>query len=267
MPESAVAVATAVRAGALSARAVTEAALARIAEQNPAVNAFTIVTTDRALAEAARVDATARAGGDPGPLAGVPFAVKNLFDIAGVTTLAGSKIRADCAPAREDATAVRRLCEAGAVLVGALNMEEFAYGFLTDNAHYGRTLNPHDLSRTAGGSSGGSSAAVAAGLVPVALGTDTNGSVRVPAAFCGVVGLKPTYGRLDRSGMVFLAPSLDHVGPFARTVDDIASVLGALTGTADTAGGDRASALRVGIAGGYFAEVMSARVRRAVEHA
>jgi Asp-tRNA(Asn)/Glu-tRNA(Gln) amidotransferase A subunit family amidase len=136
-----------------------------------------------------------RGGIRPGPLAGVPFAVKNLFDLAGLTTLAGSRILASRSPAKADAYVIRRLCVAGAIPVGALNMEEFAYGFMTDNAHHGRTLNPHDPARTAGGSSGGSGAAVGAGLVPLALGSDTNGSIRVPAAFCACLGSsRPTAG-------------------------------------------------------------------------
>jgi AtzE family amidohydrolase len=161
-------------------------------------------------------------GKEVGPLAGVPFAVKNLFDIAGLTTLAGSKIHADHKAAEKDATVISRLKNAGAILVGALNMDEYAYGFTTENTHYGPTRNPHDVQRVAGGSSGGSAAAVAAGLVPLTLGTDTNGSIRVPAAFCGVFGLKPTYGRVSRAGSVLFAQSLDHVGPFARSVRDLA---------------------------------------------
>src|SRR6185503_3875131 len=154
--------------------------------------------------------------GDPGPLAGVPFAVKNLYDIAGLRTLAGSKINRDHAPAARDAAAVRALEGAGAILVGALNMDEYAFGFTTENTHYGPARNPHDPARIAGGSSGGSAASVAGGLVPLSLGTDTNGSVRVPASLCGIFCLKPTFGRLSRRGVYPLAPSLDHVGPFAR---------------------------------------------------
>jgi Asp-tRNA(Asn)/Glu-tRNA(Gln) amidotransferase A subunit family amidase len=156
--------------------------------------------------------------------------VKDLFDIVGVATKAGSKIHAARPPAARDATAIRRLNAAGAILIGALNMEEYAYGFYTDNPHHGRTLNPHDPTRTAGGSSGGSAAAVAAGLVPIALGSDTNGSIRVPSSFCGIFGLKPTYGRVSRSGSLLFVSSLDHIGPLARGVGDLAAVYDVLQG-------------------------------------
>lgn len=157
------------------------------------------------------------AGIDPGPLAGVPFAVKNLFDIAGLPTLAGSRINAAHPPAQHDALLITRLEAQGAVLLGALNMGEYAYNFTGENAHHGPSRNPHDLDRMSGGSSGGSGSGVAAGLVPIALGSDTNGSIRVPASLCGLFGLKPTYGRLPRSGTFPFAESLDHLGPLART--------------------------------------------------
>src|SRR6185295_16324013 len=214
--------ATAVRAGRVSARAVTDAALAQIAARGPAVNAFTTVLDEQARADADRVDAAIAAGRDAGPLAGLPFAVKDLFDVAGITTLAGSKINRERPPARRDAHAVAALRRAGAVLMGALNMDEYTYGFTTENSHYGPVRNPHDPARVAGGSSGGSGAAVGAGLVPLTLGSDTNGSIRVPASFCGVFALKPTYGRLSRAGAAAFANSLDHVGPFAGTVADLA---------------------------------------------
>ena len=150
--------------------------------------------------------------------------------MAGVTTLAGSIIERDKPPASRDATLVERLGAAGAVLVGALNMDEYAYGFTTENSHYGPTRNPHDPTRVAGGSSGGSAAAVAAGLVPLSLGSDTNGSIRVPAALCGVYGLKPTFGRLSRQGVYPFVHSLDHTGPFARTVRDLAAAYDVLQG-------------------------------------
>jgi AtzE family amidohydrolase len=160
----------------------------------------------------------------------VPYAVKNLFNVAGYTTCAGSKIHQSAAPAAIDAGLVRRMSGAGAVLVGAVNMDEYAYGFTTENAHFGATSNPHDVSRVAGGSSGGSAAAVAGGLVPVSLGSDTNGSIRVPAAFCGIFGLKPTFGRLSRSGVFPFVNSLDHTGLFARSAADLAAAYDILQG-------------------------------------
>jgi AtzE family amidohydrolase len=229
----AVSIAAAVCAGKVSAVEVTKAALARIAARDHELNCFTAVTTETALADAARIDKEIAQGNNPGLLAGVPFAVKNLFDIAGLTTLAGSKINAENPPATQDATAVTKLKQAGAVLVGALNMDEYAYGFVTENSHYGATHNPHDLQRVAGGSSGGSAAAVAARLVPLTLGSDTNGSIRVPAALCGVFGFKPTYGRLSRAGVALFSSSFDHIGPFARSVQDIATVFDVLQGEDD----------------------------------
>lgn len=226
----AVATATAIRNREISAKEVISAALERIAARNEALNCFTTVTADTALATAAQIDQKLANGEPLGFLAGVPFAVKNLFDVEGLTTLAGSKINAENPPATEDATAVGALQRFGAVLVGTLNMDEYAYGFVTENSHYGSTRNPRDLTRIAGGSSGGSAAAVAAGMVPLTLGSDTNGSIRVPASLCGIFGFKPTYGRLSRAGVVLFATSLDHIGPFARSVRDIAAVFDALQG-------------------------------------
>jgi aspartyl-tRNA(Asn)/glutamyl-tRNA(Gln) amidotransferase subunit A len=229
----AVSIAAAVRTGKVNAVEVTQAALARITAQDNELNCFTTVIAEAALADAAQIEQKIADGNHPGALAGVPFAVKNLFDIAGLTTLAGSKINAENPPASQDATAIAKLKKAGAVLVGALNMDEYAYGFVTENSHYGATHNPHDLLRVAGGSSGGSAAAVAAGLLPLTLGSDTNGSIRVPAALCGVFGLKPTYGRLSRAGVALFSSSFDHIGPFARSVQDIATVFDILQGEDD----------------------------------
>lgn len=265
-PAAALEIAADVRSGKCTAMAVARDTLARIAALNGRCNAFTAVTEARALREAAAVDAAVAAGRDPGPLAGVPFAVKNLFDVEGHVTLAGSRINASHPPAAADATAVRRLCEAGAVLVGMLNMDEYAYGFTTENAHYGATRNPHALDRIAGGSSGGSGAAVAGGLTPLALGSDTNGSIRVPSALTGVFGLKPTYGRLSRAGAFPFVGSLDHVGPFARSTADLAAAYDAMQGAdvRDPVCASRAAllatphlgldidGLRIGLLGGYF---------------
>ena len=267
---SAAAIAAAVRGG-TSARAVAEASLARIGLGNGAVNAFTDVTADRALDRAAALDARLAANDIATralPLLGVPFAVKNLFDVAGLTTRAGSKIERGKPPAQDDGPLVARLAAAGAVLVGALNMDEYAYGFTTENTHDGPTRNPHDLSRIAGGSSGGSAAAIAAGQVPITLGSDTNGSIRVPASLCGVFGLKPTYGRLPRNGSYPFVASLDHLGPFARTAHDLALVYDALQGFdgRDPACAARAAepvaaslgapieGLRIGVLRGWFAD-------------
>jgi 1-carboxybiuret hydrolase len=217
-----VAIAAAVARGEVTARDVAIAALDRVAFRDRTVNAFTNVTNDRALAEAEAIDARRAAGHRLPPLAGVPFAVKNLFDVAGLPTLAGSRINAERAAPAADAVLVGRLRDAGAVLVGTLNMDAYAYGFTTENTAYGPTRNPHDPSCVAGGSSGGSAAAVAAGIVPLTLGSDTNGSIRVPASLCGVFGLKPTYGRLSRTGTYPFVFSLDHLGPFATSAADLA---------------------------------------------
>jgi amidase/aspartyl-tRNA(Asn)/glutamyl-tRNA(Gln) amidotransferase subunit A len=271
------AIAAAVSAREVSAVAVAEAALVRIAATDGRVNAFTDRTAERALAEAAAVDARIAAGARL-PLAGVPYAVKNLFDVQGLTTLSGSIVERGKPAAATDATLVRRLHAAGAVLTGALNMDEYAYGFTTENSHYGPTRNPHDLSRIAGGSSGGSAAAVAAGQVPLTLGSDTNGSIRVPSSLCGVFGLKPTYGRLSRHGSYPFVASLDHLGPFARSVRDLAMAYDAMQGAdandpAQTARpfeptvDDLAlghEGLRIGVLGGWFREMALPEARKAV---
>src|SRR3984885_14355579 len=256
----------AVASGHSTALSIVEAALARIRERDPVLNSFTAVTEQRALLRAEAVDATRARGEKLGALAGVPFAVKNLFDVAGLTTRAGSKINRDLPPAQRDAPLIERLEQAGAVLVGALNMGEYAYDFTGKNAHDGPSRNPHDLDRMTGGSSGGSGAAVAGGLVPLALGSDTNGSIRVPASLCGIFGLKATYGRLSRARTFPFVASLDHVGPFARTVRDLALAYDAMQGLDpdDPACADRAAepvvphldkgidGLRIAVAGGYF---------------
>ncbi|RBP11197.1 aspartyl-tRNA(Asn)/glutamyl-tRNA(Gln) amidotransferase subunit A [Roseiarcus fermentans] len=227
---SAQGIAAAVEGGFASAVEVTEAALGRIEARDDAYGAFTDIVARRALAKAAAIDAARARGERVGPLAGAPFAVKNLFDVKGLATRAGSKINRDLPPAAADATLVAKLEAAGAVLVGALNMGEYAYDFTGENAHDGPSRNPHDLAHMAGGSSGGSGAAVAGGLVPIALGSDTNGSIRVPSSFCGTFGLKPTYGRLSRARTFPFVASLDHLGPFARSVTDLALAYDAMLG-------------------------------------
>lgn len=223
-------VAAAVRRRRASAAALTEAVLARIAARNPELGAFTEVTEARARAAAIRIDARIAGGDDPGPLAGVPFAAKNLYDLIGVVTRAGSRIQRSCPPAGCDATAVSRLEAAGAICFGALNMGEYAYDFTGENMHDGPSRNPHDTARLTGGSSGGSASAVASGMLSLALGTDTNGSIRVPAAFCGLFGLKPSFGRLSRAGVFPFVSSLDHVGPIGRSVADLAAAHDAMRG-------------------------------------
>ncbi len=222
--DTAAALAAQVRAGALSARAVCESALAHIERLGRDRSGFTHVLRSRALLRAEAIDKIVAAGLDPGPLAGVPFGVADMFDVSGQVTTAGSLIRASGPFAHGDAKAVQLLEAAGAVLVGTQNMDEFGYGFVTVNAHYGTTRNPHDPDRLAGGAAGGSAAAVAAGCVPVSLAFDTNGSLRVPAALCGVIGLKPTYGDLPREGCLPFVHSLDVVGALARDLGDLVLV-------------------------------------------
>src|SRR5262244_1288455 len=276
---TAAAIADAVQRGAATATETVETALDAIKLRNPKLNAFTAVTAERARARARAIDAAIETGRQAGPLAGVPFAVKNLFDVKGIATRAGSKINRDLAPAERDATLIERLEAAGAVLVGALNMGEYAYDFTGENVHDGPSRNPHDIKRMTGGSSGGSGSAVAGGLVAIALGSDTNGSIRVPASLCGIFGLKPTYGRLSRARSFPFVSSLDHVGPFARSVTDLALAYEAMQGPDpdDPVCADRppepaspwldrgADGLRIAVAGGYFQKGMSGEARVALE--
>ncbi|WP_050383189.1 AtzE family amidohydrolase [Bradyrhizobium pachyrhizi] len=278
VPMSAAEIAQAVSSRKITALAATEAALARIAAHDKVLNAFTDVTADRARARASAVDAAIAAGQPVGPLAGVPFAVKNLFDVQGLPTRAGSKINRDLPPSPRDATLIERMEAAGAVLVGALNMGEYAYDFTGENVHDGPSRNPHDPARMTGGSSGGSGSAVGGALVPIALGSDTNGSIRVPSSFCGTFGLKPTYGRLSRARSYPFVASLDHLGPLARSVKDLALAYDAMQGPdaddpacivqsveptlpllANDIGG-----LRVAIAGGYFQQNLFQEATEAV---
>ena len=259
-------IAEAISSGRMSALDVTNNALARIQSVDAKLNAFTDVVAERARATARKLDASIASGKKAGPLSGVPFAVKNLFDIEGLSTRAGSKINRDRAPSSCDATLIERMEAAGAVLVGALNMGEYAYDFTGENVHDGASRNPHDLTRMSGGSSGGSGSAVGGGLVPLALGSDTNGSIRVPSSFCGIFGLKPTYGRLSRARTFPFVASFDHLGPFARSVRDLALAYDAMQGpdTEDAACADREvepvmpslgkgiDGLRIAVAGGYF---------------
>ncbi|MFQ5380171.1 MAG: amidase, partial [Dehalococcoidia bacterium] len=217
------------RAGETSSLALTEASLECIARLEPELNAFITVTADAALAAARRADRELVTGRDRGPLHGIPVALKDLCATKGIRTTAGSKVLAEWVP-DYDATVVRKLRRAGAVSVGKLNMHEIAYGTHSANPWFGPVHNPWDLDLHPGGSSGGSAAAVASGECFAAIGTDTGGSIRIPAALCGVVGLKPTYGLVSRAGVVPLSWSLDHVGPIARSIEDAALFLNAIAG-------------------------------------
>jgi len=268
-------------AGDFSASEVVIAAIARIEATNAQVNAFTSLCFERALQEANAIDQRRSRGEVLPPLAGVPYAVKNLFDIEGVVTLAGSTINQSNPPSTSDAFLVKQMHDAGAVLLGGLNMDEYAYGFTTENTHYGPSHNPHDLNRIAGGSSGGSGAAVAARQVSLALGSDTNGSIRVPASLCGVWGLKPTFGRLSRRGSYPFVHSIDHLGPFADSLPGLALAYDALQGVDTQDPGCHAKrlepvsatlaqglqGLRVGVLEGYFHENATAPARQAVQDA
>ncbi len=255
-----------------------EQAIQRIETLNPQFNAFTHFTFERARREAADIDRRIQGGETLGPLAGIPFAVKNLFDIQGMTTVAGSMVHRHAPPASEDAVLVARLKAAGAVLLGALNMDEYAYGFTTENSHDGPTRNPHDVTCVAGGSSGGSGAAVAAGMVPLTLGSDTNGSIRVPSSLCGVWGMKPTFGRLSRRGTFPFVNSLDHLGPMADSVHLLAASYDAMQGPDSQDPGCHATrvqptvqqiglgirGLRIGVLSGYFQDFASESARASV---
>jgi aspartyl-tRNA(Asn)/glutamyl-tRNA(Gln) amidotransferase subunit A len=274
------ALATAVASGASSATEVCRAALDRIATVNSALNAFNLVDADRALARAAAIDRQRAAGDTLGPLAGVPIAIKDNLCVRGMRTTASSKILDTFVPPY-DATVITRLEQAGAVIVGKTNCDEFAMGSSNENSAYGPVHNPWAQDRTPGGSSGGSAAAVAAGCVPMALGSDTGGSIRQPAAFCGVTGLKPTYGRVSRYGLLAFASSLDQIGPLARTVGDAALALSVLAGpdTMDSTSSQEpvpdylaaltgnAAGVRVGVPRAFVLEGVDAGVRAAFEHA
>jgi aspartyl-tRNA(Asn)/glutamyl-tRNA(Gln) amidotransferase subunit A len=266
----------------VSAEEVTRAHLERTAAVEPSVQAFLLTTPQRALAKARAVDQAVQAGHAGMALAGVPIAIKDVMHVEGLPTTCGSRILAGYQPPYQ-ATAVTRLEEAGAVIFGKTNMDEFAMGSSTENSGFKPTRNPWDLERVPGGSSGGSAAAVAAASVPVAIGSDTGGSIRQPAAFCGITGLKPTYGRVSRYGLVAYASSLDQIGPFGRSIRDVAAVQDVISGrdtkdatSADQAAPDCQSAiagplpkLRIGVPWGFLEEGVEAEVlalfRRALD--
>jgi len=266
--------------GRVSAAALAEEHFERIAAVDPEVHSFLALTRERAMAQAEKVDAAVKAGDAVGVLAGVPVAIKDVLTVKGVVTTAGSKILEGYRPPY-DATVVRKLEAAGAVVLGTLNCDEFAMGSSNENSAYGPVKNPRALDRVPGGSSGGSAAAVAAGMCVASLGTDTGGSIRQPAAFCGVVGVLPTYGRVSRYGLIAFASSLDRVGPFARSVEDAALVLEVLAGpdemdatSSQEAVGSYAAetkkgveGLRIGVPEEYFGEGLNAEIRAAIEKA
>jgi aspartyl-tRNA(Asn)/glutamyl-tRNA(Gln) amidotransferase subunit A len=256
-----------IAAGELTSAALTEACLARIGERNPTLNAFITVTADEAMAAAERADTARRHGMSLGPLHGIPISLKDLIDQAGVPTTAGSRVP-EARPALADAPVTAALKRAGAVLVGKCNLHEFAFGTTNEDSAFGPARHPIDPTRSPGGSSGGSAVAVATGMSLGSIGTDTGGSIRIPAAACGVVGLKPALGEISTEGVVPLSHTLDHVGPIARTVADAALMFEALTGRATRLDvPDRLEGLRFGVLGGYFEERLQPAVRAALRTA
>jgi aspartyl-tRNA(Asn)/glutamyl-tRNA(Gln) amidotransferase subunit A len=255
------------RNGAATSRSLTTACLERIAELNPRLNAFITVLADRALADASKADAELASGTDRGPLQGIPLSLKDLIDLEGSPTTAASQLRQGHV-ARRDAPIVTRLKEAGAVFVGKCNLHEFAYGTTSEDSAYGPVRHPLDPSRSAGGSSGGSAVAIATGMCFASVGTDTGGSIRIPAALCGIVGLKPALGELPLSGIVPLSGSLDHVGPMTRSVEDAWIVLNAMRGESSTSRGFSPLSLdqvRIGVPRSYFFDVLDDGVRACFE--
>jgi aspartyl-tRNA(Asn)/glutamyl-tRNA(Gln) amidotransferase subunit A len=277
-PESIAVLREGITSGSISAVQLAEEYYARIAAHNPLLNVYLSLTREQALEEAARVDATASRGEALGPLAGIPIGVKDVLAMRGAPATAGSAILKDYLPPY-DATVVTRLKAAGAVVLGKINCDEFAMGSSNENSAYGPVRNPVDTSRVPGGSSGGSAAAVAANLAVATLGSDTGGSIRQPASFCGVVGVLPTYGRVSRYGLIAFASSLDRVGPFAANVRDAATVLHAIAGQDinDATSSPRpvedyaaesskdVKGLRIGVPEEYFGEGLDPEVRAAVE--
>ena len=253
------------RARSVSAVELAKESLSRISEQQPLLNAFITVTEELALEQARRADEELARGIDRGPLHGIPYALKDLFETRGIRTTAGSKIFADYLP-EADCAVYRKLREAGAVLMGKTGMHELAYGITNDNPHYGPVRNPRDPSRISGGSSGGSAAAVAGDMVFFAMGTDTGGSIRIPAAFCGCVGLKPGFGRVDRTGVLPLSSSMDHVGPFTHSVRDAEIVMQAIADFVPDRGGT-ITGRRIGVPENFFRDGLSPAVATAFEHA
>jgi len=279
LDQSIASIAAQVQTGQLSSVRLVSEALNRIRFHNGSLNCFTRILESEALSDAARVDRQIASGINPGVLSGVPFACKDLFDVKGLSTTAGAKNRITSAPATSDAEVVRRLKNEGAILVGTLNMDEYAYGFATMNAHFGATRNPHDTRRLAGGSSGGSASAVSAGLVPFSIGSDTNGSVRVPAGLCGIFGIRPAENAIPMQGVFPFVKSLDTVGPFARSIEDLLIVYGVLANPSNERASssvsgttsdepsirDAGSPSRIARLGGWFEQNVTNEVLEAVQ--
>jgi aspartyl-tRNA(Asn)/glutamyl-tRNA(Gln) amidotransferase subunit A len=268
-PRTIAELARALRARHLTSESVTTACLDAIAAGNPSLNAFITVLADTALAQARQADQELAAGRDRGPLHGVPIALKDLIDVAGVPTTAASQLRRGHVAA-SDAVVVRRLRDAGAVIVGKNNLHEFAFGTTNEDSAFGPARHPLDPSRSPGGSSGGSAVAVLAGMAFAAIGTDTGGSIRIPAAACGLVGLKPALGDISTVGVVPLSTTMDHVGPICRSVEDAALLHTALRGRITEpaqAGTGEVRGLRLGVPGGYFVERLDEEVAARFEAA
>ncbi len=258
--------AAAIEVGEVSVREVVEAALHRIATRDATLNAFTVVLDESARLAAARADAEIAVGRYRGPLHGIPISVKDLIDVVGVPTTAASRVT-DRSPADADAPVVARLRSAGAILIGKCNLHEFAFGTTGEDSAFGPTRHPVDTTRSPGGSSSGSAVSVAGGMVTASVGTDTGGSIRIPAAACGLVGLKPTFGELSCDGIVPLAPSLDHVGPLTRCVADARIMFAAMRGTTTAADTTTPPARRLGCPRPYFLDQLDDEVRAVFEQA
>ena len=256
------------RAGRISAADMTEECLRRIEADNGRLNAFILVMADDARRQAREADRELAAGRDRGPLHGVPISVKDLLDVRGTVTTAASRVR-DGHVADHDAPAIARLRQAGAIFIGKTNLHEFAFGTTSEDSAFGPSRNPHDPDRSPGGSSGGSAASIVAGMALASIGTDTGGSIRIPAAACGAVGLKPTYGEVQVDGVIPLSRTLDHVGPLARSVADAGLVYHALVGSAPVRllASAPASSLRLAVPRPYFLDILDDEVRARFEEA
>jgi aspartyl-tRNA(Asn)/glutamyl-tRNA(Gln) amidotransferase subunit A len=270
-PRTIAELARALRTREVTAESVTENCLQQIATRNPSLNAFITVLADAAMVQARDADRELAAGHDRGLLHGVPVSLKDILDLAGTPTTAASRVRDDHVAA-EDATAVARLREAGAVFLGKTNLHEFALGTTNEDSAYGPVIHPLDSNRSPGGSSGGSAASVLAGMAFASIGTDTGGSIRIPAAACGLVGLKPRIGEISTNGLVPLSRTMDHVGPLCRSVEDAAIVYHAMqgkpgSGVPNAVAAPEVRGMRIGVLGGYFTELLDAQVRSSFESA